>query len=71
MPRAANRAVGRFENLRGEAEVKGHLMEQTLPIFQPKSEGDESDRPTSPLPTSYSSNGPENSTYHKAPAENS
>ena len=50
MPRAANRAVGRFENLRGrgQAEVKGHLMEQTLPILQPKSEGDGSDHPTSP-----------------------
>ena len=32
----------------GEAEVKGHLMEQPLPILQPKSEGDGSDQPTSP-----------------------
>ena len=33
------RAVGRFENIRGQAKIKGILIEQVLLLFLPKSKG--------------------------------
>ena len=76
MPRAAKRAVGRFENLRGggggtNSSRKSFNGTDFAYTFQAKSNLKEGRQSTPPLPTSHSSDGPGNCTYHKAPAENS